>query len=123
MFANEMLLLRFELGRQAPLHLVDRLLCAIEIAARVPDLREIEPRAIAHAFGRLRRQQLLEAGAGFVVQAQRKIETAEQQLRFVLVMREKTPLLIGVEARDRLEVVLLIEVEEDIAVVQVLHRR
>ncbi len=118
-----MLFFGLERLRQTPLHLANRLLRAIEIAARVPDLREIEPRAIAHAFRRLRRQQLFEALAGFVVQTEREIQPAEQQLGFVVMMRELAPLLVGIEARDRFEVVLLIEIEEDVAVMKILDLR
>ncbi len=57
------------------------------------------------------------------MQAEGEIEAAEQELRFRRMVRQELPFLVRVQARDRLEVVVLVEVEEDVAVVQVLHAR
>jgi hypothetical protein len=43
--------LGFEVWREPPLHFLDGALGPVEVAARVPDLAEIEPGAIANAFG------------------------------------------------------------------------
>ena len=63
--------LGLEVRRQPALHFLDGALGAIEIAARVPDLAEIEPGAVAHSLGHGLREQRFEARAGLVVQAER----------------------------------------------------
>src|ERR1700676_1390029 len=39
------------------------------------------------------------------------------------MMRQKIPVLIGIEARDRLEIIVRIDIEEHIAVVQIANSR
>jgi hypothetical protein len=63
--------LGLEIGREPAPHFVDGALGAVEIAAGVPDLAEVEPGAVAHAFGNGLREQRFEAFTGLVVQAQR----------------------------------------------------
>ncbi len=112
------------LGADARLDLVgdlaQRALGLGEVAALVPDLAEIEPRLVAHRFGDLAGKQRLENLARLDVLAEREIQSAEQQLRLALGVRQPLELLRRQQARDGVEVVVLIEVEEDVAVMQVL---
>ena len=103
--------------------LTDRVLGAVQIAARVPHLRQVEPGAVAHPGGNVRRQQLLEARTGLVVQPERQIQAAQEQLRLRLVVRQEVPMLIRIQARDRLEIVVRVDVEENVAVVQIADAR
>ena len=57
----------------------------------------------------------------FLVLAERQVQTALEQLGFDGVMREAIEILRGAEARQRLHVVALVEVEQHVAPVQVLH--
>ena len=91
-----------------------------QIAALVPDLAEIEPRLVAHRLGGLAGEQRLENLAGLDVLAEREIQPAEQQLRLAFRMRQPLELLRRQQPGDRIEVVVLIEIEEDVAVVQIL---
>ncbi len=63
--------LGFEVRREPALHFLDGAFGAIEITARVPDLAEIEPGAIANALGHRLGQQGFETFTGLVVQAER----------------------------------------------------
>ena len=90
--AEQVHALGFEIRREPALHFLDGAFGAIEIAARVPDLAEIEPGAVAHALGHRLGQQRFETLAGLVVQAERQIEAAEQQVRLRIVMRHAAPL-------------------------------
>ena len=58
-----------------------------QIVALVPDLREIEPGAIAHVERHVVVEQRLEDPAGFLVLAEREIQAALEQLGFDGVMR------------------------------------
>src|SRR5690606_23166133 len=83
---------------------------------------EPEPRAVAHLLRRRRvRQQALEDLARLAMLAQRQVQAAAQQLGVARVRREPALVAIGREADQRLEVVLLVETEQYVAVVQVLH--
>ena len=63
----------------------------------------------------------LEDAAGFLVLAERQIHAALEQLGFDGVMREAIEVLRGAEPRQRLHVIALVEIEQDVAPVQVLH--
>ena len=119
--AEQVHALGFEIRREPALHFLDGALGAIQITARVPDLAEVEPGAVAHAFGHRLRQQCLEAFTGLVVQTQRQIEPAEQQVGLRIVVRHAAPLPVGLQARDRLEVLALVVIEECVAEMQVAH--
>src|SRR5690242_5422363 len=51
------------------------------------------------------------------------METAEPQVRRRIVMRHAAPLAIGLQARDRLEILALVVIEERVAEVQIAHDR
>ena len=104
-------------------HLSQRALGLLEVAALVPHLAQIEPRLVAHGLGDLAREQRLENLARLDVLAERQIQPAEQQLRLALGVREPLELLRRQKPGDRVEVVVLIEVEQHVAVVQILARR
>ena len=86
-----------------------------QIAALVPDLAEIEPRLVAHRFGGLAGEQRLEYLAGLDVLAERQVQPAEQQLRLAFGVRQALELLRSQQARDRIEIIVLIEIEQDVA--------
>ncbi len=119
----QVLALGFELGRHPAVDFLQGISGLVQITARVPDLREIEPRPVAHTRRNIIRQQGLEALAGLVVHAERKIESAEQQLPLGFMMRNVIPMLVRREAGDRLEVVVLEEIEEHIAIVKIANPR
>jgi len=113
------ILLRLELGREFSLNPAQGLLRFVEVPPRVPHLGQVEPGTVAHAGRYVPGQQCLKALASLVVHAERQIQAPEQQLAFILVMWDQLPLLIGHEARDRLEVLILIEIKEYVAIVQI----
>ena len=53
--------------------------------------------------------------------AERQVEAAAQQLGVARVRDEPALVAVGREAHQRVEVILLVEVEQHVAVVQVLH--
>ena len=112
------------LGADARLDLVrylaQRALGFLQIAALVPHLAEIEPRLVAHRFGGLAREQRLEYLAGLDVLAERQVQPAEQQLRLALGVRQPVELLRREQPRDRIEIIVLVEIEEHVAVLQIL---
>ena len=71
--------------------------------------------------GRFGVSSLREALAGLVVQTQRQVQAAEQQLRIQLVVRQLMPVLVGEQPGQGLEVVLLVVVKQHIPVLQILH--
>jgi hypothetical protein len=113
------------LGADARLDLVgdlaQRALGLLEVAALVPDLAEVEPRLVAHRLGGLAGEQRLENLACLDMLAEREIEPAEQQLGLAFRVRQPLELLRRQQPSDRIEVVVLIEIEKDVAVMQVLH--
>ena len=117
--AEQQLFLRLELRRHPPVHLAQRRVGLLEIAPRVPHLRQVEPGAVAHPGGHLVGQQPREALARLVVHAEREVQPALEELRLIQVMRHAVPVLVGEEAREGLELLVLVEIEERIAVVQV----
>jgi hypothetical protein len=62
----------------------------------------------------------LENLARLDVLAEREIKSPEQELRLALGMREPLELLCRQQAGNGIEVIVLIEVEKDVAVMQVL---
>ena len=53
--------------------------------------------------------------------AERQVESAAQELRVARVLGEPALVAVGGEADQRAEVVVLVEVEQHVAVMQVLH--
>ncbi len=70
--AEQQLLLRLQIGRHASVDLAQRRIGPVEIAARIPDLRQVKPGPVAHPGGHIERQQPLEALARLVVHAERR---------------------------------------------------
>ena len=91
----QMLTLRLELWRQHANDAAKRLLAAFVVGTRIPDFREVEPGAIAHADGFVRCQQALEAFAGLVVHAERQVQPARQQFSVSGMFWHAAPLLVS----------------------------
>ena len=121
--AEQQFLLRLQLRGHAPVHLAQCRIRALEIAARVPHLRQVEPGAIAHSGGHIVGQQPLEALARFVVHPERQVQPALEQLRFLRMVRHAAPVLVSEQSREGREVIVLIEVEQRVAVVQITDMR
>ena len=117
----EQVALGLEIARQRALDRGERVRGLLQIVALIPDLREIEPGAIADIERHVVVQQRAENAARFFVLAERQIQAALEQLGFDGVMREAIEILRGAEARQRLHVVVLVEVEQHVAPVQILH--
>ena len=66
-------------------------------------------------------QQALEDLRRPCVLAEGQVQAAEQQFRIVAMRRQVTLRAIGLSAYDRGEVVALVEMEQDVAIVQVQH--
>jgi len=66
---QQMHALGFQFRAQSALYATDRLFAALVVAALVPDLRQVEPGAIAYAQRHIRRQQPREALAGLFAAA------------------------------------------------------
>jgi hypothetical protein len=92
-----------------------------EIAALLPDLREEIPRAIVQSRVCVLLEHALEDLAGQPMLAVRQIQAAEHELGFGAVMLELTALLRCEQARQRREVVLLKELEQHLAVGEILN--
>ena len=92
-----------------------------KIAALLPDLREEEPRAVVQRRLDGLLQHALEDFAGEPMLAVRQIQAAEHELGFGAVMLELAALLCREQARQRREVVFLEELEQHLAVREILH--
>ena len=100
----------------------DRLFGLGQEAALIADLREVEPRAVAHRGRCAALDQLRKDLAGFAMQAVRQQHPAAQHLGLVGMLRDAAEMLRHHQAGHRAEVVLLIELEQRVAVVRGLHR-
>ena len=118
---QQVLALRLERRRQLTADMAERQFAAIVIAARVPDLGEIEPGTIAQRGGNLVRQERFEAPACLVVHAERQVHATGQERRVLLVMRHAVPVFVGLETRQCLELIAGVETEQHVTVMQVLH--
>ena len=111
----------FEIGRQVVFDLADRLLGLGQEAALIPNLGQVVPGAVAHRGRGAFFDQLGEDLAGFAVQPVRQQQAATQHLGFVGVARNTVEVLRHHQTRHRREVTPLIELEQAVAVVRVLH--
>ena len=102
-------------------YLAQRPLGLFQIAALVPNLAQIKPGAVAHELGSVLLEQRLENSARLDVLAEGQVQASEQQLRFFLGVRNPPQLPRSQQAGDRVEVVVLKEIEQHIAVGQVLY--
>ncbi len=119
-----MLLLRFELGRELALDLAQGLLGLVQVSARIPDLGKIEPGAIAHARSAHPSVSSVwkRSPASLCIPSDR-YSPPSSSCAFFLVVRDQVPVLVGREAGDRLEVLILEVIKEHVAVVQVADAR
>jgi hypothetical protein len=113
---------RLHFLRQRAGGLAQRPVRLLELAGCIQELADVEPGAALHVRRRRRvREQLLEDFARLAVLAERQVQAAAQELRVARVGREPALVAVGREPHERGEVVLLVEMEQDVAVMQVLH--
>src|SRR5690606_8655886 len=93
-----------------------------EIAALPPDLGEEEPCAIAHARIAVLGEHALENISGLPMLTVGQVQPAEQQLRFGRMRGHLVSLDRGEQPHERVEVILLIEMEQHFAVREIAHR-
>ena len=82
----------------------------------MPDLGEEEPGAIADRRGHIVRKQAIEYVRRFEMMPVREVHPAQQQVGLVGMLAEAGLLLRGQQPYDRREVIFLVEIEQDFAV-------
>ena len=93
----------------------------VQVAPLIPDLGQVETRAVAHVCIVMLVQQARKDIAGLFVKAIGQIQTAQEQARIVLMMTEKVLLTGRFEAGDGSKVVALVEMKQGLAIGQVPH--
>src|SRR5688572_1335454 len=86
----------------------------------MPNLREEEPSSVVDLGLDRLLQDALEDLAGQPMLAVREIQAAEHELGFGAVIVELATLLRGHEARQRREIIFLEELEQDLAIGEIL---
>lgn len=118
---RQMVALGLEFLRELASHPTERLETALVVAALVPDLGEVVPGAVADRCRHVGCQQALETRRRLVVHAELQVEAPGLHQRVMLVVRHAAPLLVGLETRQRLELLTTIDMEHHVTVVQILH--
>ena len=114
--------LRLLVDRKRSCRLAQRPVGLLVEPGRIQDLAEVVPGLVAHGLGCRRvRQQALEDFARLAMLAEREVEAAAQELRIARMRGEPALVAIGGEPHERVEMVVLVEIEQHVAVVQVLH--
>jgi hypothetical protein len=120
---EQQLLARLKVRGHAAVYPAQGTFGLVEVTARVPHLRQVEPGAVAYSRGHIVGEQSFEELPRFVVHAELQVEAAHQQLRLIRMVRQAVPVVVGEQARQRVELFVLVVVEECIAVVQIADAR
>jgi hypothetical protein len=116
---------RLDIDRESARRLAKRPVGLFVKAGRIEHLAEVEPGLVANG---LRRRCIgekpLENFTRLAVLAERQVEAAAQELGIACMRNEPALVAVSREPDQRIEIVLLVEMEQYVAVVQVLdlHR-
>ena len=111
--------LGLELARQRALNPREIARGLLVVTALIADPRKIEERAIRDGRVEAAGQQAVENAVGFRVQAERQVHSAGEHLGFRGMIRQPAEVPCSLEAHDGIEIVVLEELEQHVAVVQV----
>ena len=93
------------------------------VPALVTDARQIEAGPVAHGVRHRTREQAIEDALRLGVQAERQVQAARQQFGFGRVMAQAAEVAGRFQPHDRFEVVVLEEMEQHVAVVEIAQLR